>query len=268
MDNKLFYPCAELNIAGSTIVKRQFAALDIWLSRKDPSDVCEFALNGGLPDLGLEKDVPLDIIISYNQEQKWTVFSGYVVEPRGTRFLCKDEGVKLFRTEIIQTFLDATPQDIIRFGLRKAGINDMDIDPTDYPLKRQFIASGENVSELVRRVNATWDIQNDWYFSGKKFCWNNKLRTDKPVYTYEYGENIIDLEFTTDRDPYGQRKSGGTSGAGKLLTVVSPFIEHSQEIEILWPEVKSTRFVVEKVRHFLNENRSLRTELYFREMEG
>lgn len=268
MDSKLFYPCAELNIGGSTVVKRQFATLDIWLSRKEPSDICEFSLNNGLPDMGLEKDVALDIIISYNQEQKWTVFSGYVVEPRGTRFLCKDEGVKLFRTEVVQTFLDAAPQDIIRFGLRKAGISDMSLDPTSYSPKARFMASGENASELVRRVNATWDIENDWYFSSKKFCWNNELRTDKPVYTYEYGENIISLEFFTDREPTGQRKVGGTSGAGKLLTVVSPFVEHSQEIKILWPETKSTRFVVEKVRHFLNEKRALRTELYFREMEG
>lgn len=266
MDN-LFYPSVELNIGGSIAV-RQFAAFDLWLSRKEPADLCDFTLKTGLPDLGLAADVPVEISIGYNLEQKWTVFQGYVVEPQGTRFVCKDEGVKLFRNEIIQTFLDATPQDIIRFGLRKVGITGMDLDAKAYPAKPRFVASGETVSELVRRVNTTWGISNDWYISGKKFCWGNKLRTDKPIYVFEYGENIIDLEFAADREPYGQRKVGATSGAGKLLTVVSPFIDHSQEIQILWPEIKSTRFQVEKVRHFLNENGALRTEIYFRELEA
>lgn len=265
--DKLFYPCVELNIGGAAAVRNQFTALDLWLSRKEPADLCDFTLKNGLPDLGLAKDSEIEIVIIYNLDQKWTVFKGYVAEPQGTRFLCKDSGIKLFKTEIIQTFLNATPQDIIRFGLRKAGITEMDLDSKSYPAKARFLASGENVSELVRRVNTTWGINNDWYFAGKKFCWNNKLRTDKPVYTYEYGENIIDLEFNTDRDPKGQRKVGATSGGGKLTTIVSPFVDHSQEIEILWPEVKSTRFIVETVRHYLNENGALRTDLYFRELE-
>lgn len=265
--DKLFYPCIELNIAGAAI-RNQFAALDLWLSRKEPADLCEFTLKTGLPDLGLAKDSAVEIAISYNLEQKWTVFSGYVVEAQTTRFVCKDEGIKLFRSEIIQTFLDATPQDIIRFGLRKAGISEMKLDSKPYPTKPRFIASGENISELVRRVNTTWGINNDWYFAGKTFCWSSELRTDKPIYTYEYGENIIDLEFSTDRDPHGQRKAGQTSGAGKLSTVVSPFVDHSQEVIILWPETKSSRYFVEKVHHFLNENGALRTELFIREMEG
>ena len=181
--DKLFYPCVELNVAGSAIIRNKFAALDIMLSRKEPADLVDFTLKNRLPDLGLAKDIAVELSIIYNQDQKWSVFSGYVVEAQGTRFICKDEGIKLFQTEIIQTFLDAAPQDIIRFGLDKAGITEMDLDTTAYPTKPRFIASGENMSELVRRVNTTWGITNDWYFSGKKFCWNNTLRTDKPVYT-------------------------------------------------------------------------------------
>lgn len=267
MDNLLFSPYIELRVAGAQ-VRNLFDAFDLWLSRKEPADVCEFTMRKGLPDLGLVKDAPIEIWGGYDLNQSWLLFSGYVTDPRAPRFLCKDEAVKLFGTPIIQTFINVTPQEILMFALRKAGIADANLDPAPYARKPRFVAAGENVSDLVRRVNATWGLSNDWYFIGKKFCWNAPVPRPGPVYSYQHGENIINLEFTTDRDPSGQRAAGSTTGAGRLLTVVSPFVHHSQEIEIIWPEVKNTRYLVETVRHFLNENGALRTEFYFRDLEA
>lgn len=266
MDN-LFSPFVELRV-GDNKVRNQFDAFDLWLSRKEPADICDFTLRKGLPELGLAKDVPVEIWVGYDLENAYCVFSGYVAEPRHPRYLCKDEAVKLFRTPVVQTFLNVTPQDVIRSGLQQAGVTEFELDNTAYARKPRFVAAGENVSDLVRRVNATWGLGHDWYFKGKKFYWNKPEPQPGPVYSYQYGENIIDLEFFTDREPQGQRAAGTTTGAGRLLTVVSPFVNHSQEIEIIWPEVKSTRYLVETVRHFLNENGALRTEFYFRELEA
>lgn len=259
-------PYIELRI-GNTSVIDQCSALDIWLYRKEPADVCEFALKTGLPDLGLVKDTPIEVHIGYSNDS-WKVFSGYVTEPHHPRYLCKDEAVKLFETKIIQTFLKAKPQDVIKHALTKAGITKMNLDPAAYTAKPRFVASGENISDLVRRINTTWQLTNDWYFDDDTFVWMpNKPRTGD-VYSYQYEQNIIDLTFSTDRDAKGQRSIGTTSGSGKLLTVVSPFVKHSQEVEIIWPEIKATRFMVETVHHFRNQNGGLRTELYFRELEA
>lgn len=262
----MFSPYIELVAPGGR-VRNFFNKMDVWLSRKEPADVAEFTLKTGLSALGLAKEAPVEIWLGYDRSKTWRVFAGYVSEPRSPNYLCKDEALKLFKTDIVQSFQDVTPQDVIGFGLQKAGIKAFTLDNTFYPRKSGFVAAGENVSDLVKRVNATWGIVNDQYFDGdRRFYWAPPTPRAGAVYVYEYGQNIISLEFFAEREPYGQRAAGSTSAAGKLLTVASPFISHSQEIKIIWPEVKTARFMVETVRHFLNDKGSLRTEIYFREM--
>jgi hypothetical protein len=259
-------PFVELR-ANNVRIKNLFSRLDIWLSRKEPADIAEFTMKTGLPELSLAKDVPMELWMGYDPANTWRVFSGYVTEPRSPRYLCKDEATKLLKTQIIKTFLGVTAQDVILYGLRIAGVNHYVLDSKQTPMKTRFVAAGENVSDLVKRVNATWGLENDHYFDGdRRFHWDPPVPQPGPVYSYQYGKNIIDLEFFTDREPAGLRPAGGTTGAGKLLTVASPFIKHSSEIEIIWPEVKSTRYLVETVHHFLTDAGTLRTEIYFREM--
>lgn len=262
----LLLPFVELK-AGNNAVKNLFAGLDIWLSRKDPADIAEFAFKLGLPELSLAKDVPVEIWIGYDGNNNWKVFSGYVVEPRPPRFLCKDEAVKLFKTKITQAFNNVSPQDIIKFGLKKAGIEKYQLAEQKFPYRQRFVVAGESVSDLIKRVNATWELNFDHYFNGERtFYWDPPAPRPGPVYSYRYGENIISLEFATEREPAGQRAAGGTAGAGRLVTVASPFVGHSREIEIIWPEVPATKFFVETVHHFMSEKGSLRTEIFFREL--
>jgi len=247
----LFSPYVEMLIGNQIQVRNQFQAFDLWLSRKEPCDICDVTFSGGLTDLGLVKDTPVEILLGYDLGQLWPVFSGYVADAVHPRYLLKDECLRLFQAKVIQTFTDVAPQDVIKYGLRAAGISDARLDQTDYPHKRCFVAA-ENVSDLVRRVNAAWGIEHDWYFRGKTFCWDAPAPQPGTVYSYQYGENIIELEPET----------------GRFTTVISPFIEHSREIEIIWPGITSTRFIVETVRHFLNEKGSWRSEIYFRELEA
>lgn len=268
MSFDLISPFTELRV-NNVKVRNLFSQLDIWLSRKEPADIAEFTLKTGLPELGLAKDMPVELWIGYDLANTWRVYSGYVTEPKPPRYLCKDEAVKLLRTPVIQTFFGVTAQDVIQYGLRKAGINLYALDTRKTTMKMRFVAAGENVSDLVKRVNATWGLDNDQYFDeGRKFHWDPPVPQPGPVYSYQYGQNIISLEFFTDREPAGLRPAGSTTGAGKLLTVASPFIKHSSEIEIIWPEVKNTRYMVETVHHFLTDVGTLRTEIYFRELPG
>jgi hypothetical protein len=262
----MFSPFVELRVNGAQV--RNFdKKCDIWVSRKEPADVAEFELKTTLPELGLAKNTPIELYIGYDLDKPWKVFAGYITEPRDPLYMAKDEAVKLFRTKPVQTLLNVTPQDVIKFGLRQAGIAEFQLSEKTFLRKPRFVIAGENVSDLIRRVNATWNIDYDWFFDAEgKFYWDDPASADGPVYSYRYGENIIELDFGTDREPSGQRALGNTTGLGRLLTVVSPFITHSQEIEIIWPEVGDRRFMVETVHHFRNEKGSLRTEIFFREI--
>lgn len=263
----LLSPFCELRV-GNTQIRNFFHAAEILLSRKQPADLADFTLKQSL-DIGLEKDAEIEIWLGYKPDQAWRVFSGYITEPRSPQFIAKDDAVKLFRTRIVQTFQNVSPQDVLRAALAKAGISNFVLAGGDLPRKPHFAAAGENVSELVERINATWGVDYDHYFDAdRRFHWDAPEPKSGEIYTYEYGENIIELDFGTDREPFGYRRFGPTTGLGRLVTVLSPFVGHSQEIEIVWPKVGNRRFITETVRHFINEHGSWRTELFFREIGG
>lgn len=259
-------PLAELRV-GSAQIRNFFSKLDVWLSRKEPADLVDFTLESSLPGLALDKDTEIEFWLGYNPDQIWQVFAGYITEPRSPQYTAKDECLKLFRTQVIKTYQNVSPQDVLRDGLRQAGVTEYSLSPTQFTAKPRFVVAGENVSELVERVNKTWGVSYDHYFdASRRFYWDEPQPRDGPVYSYRYGENIIELDFGTDRDPHGQRAAGDTSGLGRLVTVLSPFVGHSQEIEIIWPNVGDRRFMSETVHHFINERGSLRTEIFFREL--
>lgn len=263
----MFSPYVELRTAAGKV--RNFdKKIDIWRSRKEPADVAEFELLTAIPELGLGADVPMEIYMGYDLDSPFKVFKGYITEPRDPLYLAKDEALKIFRAKPVSTMLKVTPQDVITFGLQQAGVSEFQLSGETFAIKERFVISGENVSELVRRVNETWGIDYDWFFDAEgKFYWDAPSPVPGPVYSYRYGENIIELDFDTDREIYGQRKLGKTTGLGRMLTVLSPFAGHSREIEIIYPEVGDRRFMTETVHHFRNEQGSLRTEIYFREIK-
>lgn len=261
----LFSPFIELTV-GNTKIRNQFSKFDMWLSRSEPADICEIALKRGLPDIGIKQDMPVSVAVGYDLTKRYDIFSGFVQASKHPHYMFKDHCLKMFKTQIRETFIDVIPQDVIKHGLRQAGITDYKLDEKLYVRKPRFIVAGENVSEMIRAVNQTWQLNNDWYFTGKTFHWDQLQLSGESTYSYRYGENIIDLQFTTDRDVYGQRTTGKSSGAGKLITIISPFIKHSTEIQIIWPGVSNTRYWVETVRHYLNNNGALRTDILFREL--
>lgn len=264
--SNMLSPVAELRV-GNARVRNFFTKLHVWLSRKEPADRVEFSLKSSLPELGLVKDTPIEIWLGYNPDQIWRVFAGYITDAASPRFVAKDEAVKLFRTKIVQMFQNVSPQDIIRYGLQQAGILDIVLAPDTFPRKARFAAAGEHVSELVSRVNATWRLDFDHYFdSDRRFHWDAPVPKPGRVYSFEYGQNIIELDFNTDRDPHGQRAAGDTAGAGRLLTVLAPFVGHSQEIGITWPNIGDRQFITETAHHFISDRGALRTELFFREL--
>ena len=242
----MFSPIVELRVGNTIRVRNQFQVFDLWLSRQEPSDVCQFTLKLGLP-LDIKKDQPIEIWMGYELDQVASVFSGYATEARSPNYLCKDEMARLFDIPVVQTFVNVDPQDVIRYALQKAGVAKQRLDPARYPRKPLFVAAGENVSDLVRRVNTTWGLNNDWYF-GKPFAGISLYRPvrctaismAKTLLTWNLAPIVKRLASELP-----ERRLAVEAANGAL-----PFVAHSQEIEVIWPEVKDARYLVETVRHF------------------
>lgn len=249
MNTDYFAPFNEI-IIGEYHLRNALVKLDAWSSRKAEADYIDFELLPGLDkEIILSKDVLVELALGY-AAGSWTIFNGYVtVTPKSVAARAKDEMIKLFRTTVTETFLDVTPQEIISFGLRKAGIQNFILSANNLPKKPRFTVPGKNVVEMIKMVNTTWGVNYDRYFNtAKTFYWQPLEINQATVYEFQYGQNIIDLTYK--------------DGTGKLKTVLAPFVDHSQEISLIHPDVPKGRYVADTLHHYM-DGRVLRTEIYF-----
>ena len=180
------------------------------------------------------------------------VFEGYITKPYDSggyinEILLKDDMILLEETIISNTFLDATPQEIISFCLAKAGVQQMKLSKAAYRAKARIPIFQKNVISVINEVHATWGIAEKFFFSGGVFYWGVKPEQEK-IYSFEYGTNIITLNRP--------------GGVWELETVSAPFIKHSQKISLSHPQI-SGEFEVKKVIFATNESGFIRTYIYF-----
>lgn len=180
------------------------------------------------------------------------VFTGYVSKPyNGGGFTdevtLKDEMLLLEETQINDTFLDTTPQEMISYFLGKAGVSKMKLSSQGYPKRKRLPIRQMSVIEAINAVHAAWNTKQPFFFSGGVFYWGEKPEQSK-IYTFEYGVNIISLVRT--------------GGAWELETVSAPFVRHSHKINVIHPKV-SGEFEVSKVVSSTGENGFIRTKIYF-----
>ena len=180
------------------------------------------------------------------------VFEGYVVNPMSegsysNEIVLKDDMIHLEETYITNTFLEVTPQEMLRFCLNKAGITNVQISSKTYQKKKVVPIFKKNVISVVEEIHSLWKIKEEFYFLGGVFYWGVKSE-QKKVYEFEYGVNIISLDRT--------------GGAWELETVSTPFIKHSQKIIIRHPKI-SGEFETKKVVFTTNETGFIRTYIYF-----
>lgn len=180
------------------------------------------------------------------------VFEGYITKPYDSggymnEILLKDDMILLEETTINNTFLDATPQEILSFCLAKAGVQKMKLSAVTYPAKARVPIYQKNVVSVINEIHATWGIAEKFFFSSGVFYWGEKPE-QKKIYSFEYGTNIIALNRP--------------GGVWELETVSAPFIKHSRKISVSHPQV-SGEFEVKKVVFTTNEAGFIRTYIYF-----
>lgn len=137
---------------------------------------------------------PARVELGYEDDYD-TVLSGYLSASHpdsGGTLRILDDTIFLLRTEIRDTFMSCRPQDIITYGLRKAGIAVFRLSDAAYPVKDVYPVFRKNVVELIQDVQRTWGIQADFYFRDRCFFWGTDI-TQRTMYILEEGKNILSL---------------------------------------------------------------------------
>lgn len=180
------------------------------------------------------------------------VFHGYVSRPYNggdglNEILLKDDMLKLESTAITETFLNATPQEIISFALAKAGIGSSVLSGTTYPAKKVFPVSKKSVVALLKEINSAWGISVKAFFRQGVFYWGTAPKQSQ-IYVFTYAQNIISLKRV--------------NGQWELVTVSVPKVHHSDTIRVAHPKL-SGDFTVRKVVFSTESTGFVRTHLYF-----
>lgn len=201
--------------------------------------------------IGITKGDEMSIYLGYSGIME-EVFTGYVSSPYNqaqgkNEILAKDEMQRLEEVTISETFLDVTPQEIVRYLLEVAGISNFQISQEVYQPKKVVPVAQKNGIQVLEEIRRLWQIQKRFYFSGGVFYWCTDPE-QKQTYLFEYGSNIIRLERSM--------------GSWELETVSMPFIHHSQTIKIIHPAYTGSA-LVKKVLFKTNDAGFIRTYITF-----
>lgn len=232
---------------GNVVVSSGLKELDVWRSRKDPAGYASFLFKDEV-EIDTPQGAIVEIDIGYDEKNVARVFTGEISRPDQERIIAKDSMTKLLQTKVTQTFLQATPQDMIRFGLKLAGIEIYSITSQEFSPKDQVVAN-LNVYDMIRqRVNPYWNIDFAAHFDMRDvFVWQPLVKPDQ-MFLFQYGENI--LELMADGE------------IGMFRTVFVPGLDHSQFISISHPRANGIA-LVETVHHYI-QNEKLRSDIYYK----
>lgn len=203
------------------------------------------------PKISLSRKDPAAIELGYDGIME-EVFTGFVSRPynhagAADEINLKDEMLLLEDTQINNTFLDATPQEVISYILTQAGVSKKKLNAQGFPIRKKLPIWQMSGVQAINAVNAAWNLKKRFFFSGGVFYWGEKPEQQK-VYTFEYGVNIINLIRL--------------GGVWELETVSVPFIRHSHKINVMHPKISGEQEVV-KVVAYINDDGFIRTKIYF-----
>ncbi len=247
---ELFYPDLNIQIGGYAFT--QGVGLEASSSKSSYFDWAKVKFTGQFKEkVALTAKAPASIKLGYNGVLE-EVFTGYVAAPYDggggmNEVLLKDGMLLLEQTQISNTFLNATPQDILGYALEQAGVRERRLSAQVYPAKPRVSILRQSALSLLNTVHAAWAITVPFFFLRGVFYWG-VIPNQEQVYRFEYGENIIALT-----------RAGGL---WNLETVSAPFIRHSQRIAVQHPQVAG-EFDVEKVVFTTNPAGFIRTNIYF-----
>ena len=247
---ELFYP--QIAARAGPYTFDQGIEIEVYSAKASYADWAKIRFTGEYqPEITLKRKDPAAIELGYDGVFE-EVFAGYVSKPYNEggythEINLKDDALLLEETQINNTFLDTTPQEMLTYFLSKAGVSRMKLSSKGYPERKRLPIRQMNVIQAINAVHAAWGIKEPFFFSAGVFYWGEKPEQPK-VYTFERGVNILSL--------------AREGGAWELETVSAPFVRHSHKINVIHPQV-SGEFEVSKVVSTTNAEGFIRTTIYF-----
>ena len=220
-------------------------------SRESRADWCKVELTTQLQEIVTYEDMEeATVELGYDNDFD-TLISGYCrkkKEDYWKEIIIRDDTIRMERTFIKATFVDCTPQDIVKYVLIQSGITEYVLCDKEYGKRETFIVDKQNGIKTLLEVNSYWDIDIDFYFINHVFYWGCSPE-QKTVYILEEDENILSL------NKYGDLWQVETFGV--------PWIHHSQELEISHSKFTGT-VKVEKTVVKSDERGYTRMYIYFK----
>ena len=247
---ELFYPRITAQAGGYTF--QQGIEIEVSSARDSRMDWAKIRFTDRFkPEITLSRLEPAAILLGYGGAFD-EVFTGYVVKPYSTgssanEIVLKDAMMLLEGLTVNETFLDTTPQEVIRYILAQAGLTELKLTSTVYPARKRLSIRRQSGVQALDTVAAAWNIQVPYFCSGGVFYWGEQPEQTM-TYTFEAGRNILSL---------ARRGS-----LWDLETVSAPFVRHSHRIQVSHPSISGEVEVV-RVRHLTNDEGFIRTHIYF-----
>ncbi len=156
------------------------------------------------------------------------LITGYVrceKEDYWKEIMIRDDLMRLERVEIKAAFIDCEPQDIVRYVLACAGIEDYKLSEDHYGKRNRLVIDKRNGIQALAEVNSSWGISIPFYFQNKMFYWGTRQGQDD-IYMLEEDETILSL------NKYGS--------LWEAETIAIPWIHHSQQVEVRHSKYEGT----------------------------
>lgn len=207
-------------------VVRKVESFGVRSSAFTPVDVAEITV---APEVPVNAGDPVEIWQGYRERGMWLVFRGEArsVEPagRGTKVSCRDGMGRLAGVAITQSFVHALPDAVVGYCLAKAGVQRARLGRAR-AAPRNFVASGESVLEVVRRVNRLWGLDWPYYLEPEgEFVWMPLEQTPR----YQAAAGIV-LEYGRSILAHIVRGNEGV-----LETIAVPWVRHSMRLVVRDP---------------------------------
>ena len=244
-----FYP--EVKIIIGTQAFSKGISLQMVSSKKKVYDYAKITFTPILLDkINVKKDMTSEIWFGYSSKLE-KIFTGTVwKEPAEsedkTCVQLRDNMSKLNSIIISDTYVAASPQDIIKDVLLKAGISNYILDTTNYPTKTLSIHSMNGI-KAIELVNTYWKLDHQPYMLLDTFAWGQSPKQSE-IALFEYGSNILNLTKT--------------NGQWQLETASVPFLKHSTKIRVQHPLINGD-FELNKILFAVNDQGFVRSTLYF-----
>lgn len=225
--------------------------VECFSSKESHMDWCRVELSPQLQ--GIVKIADMDrAAVELGYEDDFDILIDGYVRCAGTDYwkeiMIKDDMMKLDRITIKASFVSCTPQDIIRYVLACAGIEDYVLSDKDYGKKSLLAIDSRSGIETIAEVNSAWGISNPFFFRRKVFYWGAKEGQEE-MYAIEEGQTILAL------NKYGS--------LWEAETIAIPWIHHSQELEVRHNKFSGV-VEVEKTIVRSDDNGAVHMYIYFK----